>query len=67
MTKLLISVVLILLTFLIYSLYSVFLATLIFTTSLSLLKSRGTGPNLSSSNLSTLLFKLFKPVGTFCN
>ena len=39
--------------------------TLFFTTSLSLLKSTGTGTNLSTSNLSTLLFKLLKLVGTF--
>ena len=35
------------------------------TTSLSLLKSTGTCINLSTSNLSTLLFKLLKLVGTF--
>ena len=38
-----------------------------FTTSVRLLKSRGTGTNLSRSNLSTLLFKLFKLVITFFN
>ena len=39
--------------------YTVFLATF-FTTSLSLLKSTGTGINLSISNLSTSVFKLAK-------
>ena len=40
--------------------YTVFLTTSFFTTSLSLLKSTGTGANLSMSNLSTLVFKLAK-------
>ena len=40
--------------------YTVFLTTLFFTTSLSLLKSTGTGANLSMSNLSTSVFKLAK-------
>ena len=40
--------------------YSVFLTTSFFTTSLSLLKSTGTGANLSISNLSTSVFKLAK-------
>ena len=44
-----------------------FFNNIIFTTSLSLLKSRGIGTNLSTSNLSTLLFKLFKLVGAFFN
>ena len=44
-------------TFFILALYISFLATSFFTTSLSLLKSTGTGTNLSTSNLSTLLFK----------
>ena len=44
-----------------------FLTTVIFTTSLSLLKSTGTSTNLSTSNLSNLLFKLFKLVGIFFN
>ena len=39
--------------------YTVFLTTF-FTTSLSLLKSTGTGANLSMSNLSTSVFKLAK-------
>ena len=39
--------------------------TLFFTTSLSLLKSTGAVTNLRTSNLSTLLFKLLKLVGTF--
>ena len=38
-----------------------------FTTSLSLLKSIETYTNLSTSNLSTLLFKLLKLVGIFLN
>ena len=38
--------------------YSVFLITSFFTTSLSLLKSPGTGTNLSISKLSTSVFKL---------
>ena len=48
--------------FLMLALYTPF-----FTTSLSLLKSTGTGTHLSTSNLSTLLFKLFKLVGIFFN
>ena len=48
--------------FLILALYISFL-----TTSLSLLKPRGAGTNLSTSNLPTLLFKLFKLTGTFFN
>ena len=40
--------------------YTVFLTTSFFTTSLSLLKSTGTGTNLSISNLSTSVFKLTK-------
>ena len=40
--------------------YAVFLTTSFFTTSLSLLKSTGTGTNLSMSNLSTLVFELDK-------
>ena len=36
--------------------YSIFLATSFFTTSPSLLKSTGTGANLSISNLSTSVF-----------
>ena len=51
--------------FLISALYISFLTTSFFTTSLSLLKSTGTGTNLSTSNLSTLLFKWLKLVGTF--
>ena len=41
--------------------------TSLFTPELSLLKSTGTGTNLSTFNLSTLLFKLLKLVGTFFN
>ena len=50
--------------FFILALYTSFLISSFFTTSLSLLKSTGTGTNLSTSNLSTLIFKLFKPIGT---
>ena len=38
--------------------YTAFLTTSFFTTSLSLLKSTGTGANLSMSNLSTSVFRL---------
>ena len=41
--------------FFILALYTSFLTTSFFTTLLSLLKSRGTSTNLSTSNLSTLL------------
>ena len=51
----------------ILALYTSFL-TKFFTTSLSLFKSTGTGTNLSTSNLSTLLFiKLLKLLGSFFN
>ena len=46
--------------FFILALYTSFLMTYFFTASLSLLKSTGTG-----TNLSTLFFKLLKLVGTF--
>ena len=36
-----------------------------FTTSLSLLRSTGTGPSLPTCNLSTFLAKLFKLIGMF--
>ena len=36
-----------------------------FTTSLSLLRSTGAGPNLSTCNLSTFLAKLLKLIGMF--
>ena len=49
--------------FLVLALYTSFLTTSFFPTSLSLLKSTGTGTNLSLSNLSTLLLKLLKLVG----
>ena len=50
------------------ALYTSFSKTSFFTTSLSLLlKSTGTSTNLSISNLSTLLFKLLKLLGTFFN
>ena len=38
-----------------------------FTTSFNLLKTKGKGTNLPTSNLSALLFKLLKLVGTFFN
>ena len=53
--------------FLILALYTSFLTTLFFTASLRLLTSKGTGTNLSKSNLSTLLYKLLKLIGTFFN
>ena len=40
--------------------YSVFLTTILFTTWLCFAKSLGTGVNLSTSNLSTSVFKLVK-------
>ena len=52
---------------LILAFYTSFLTTSFFTTSFSLLKSTGTGTNLSISNLSTLLFKSLKLLGTFFN
>ena len=52
---------------LILALYSVCLTTSFFTTLPSLLKSTGTGANLSISNLSTLLFKLLKLFGKLFN
>ena len=63
-SKSLVLVVLILLTFLINSSYSVFLTTSYFTTSLSLLKSRDVVSNSPISNLFILFFKLLKPLGT---
>ena len=51
--------------FFILALYTYFSTTSFFTTSLSLLKSTGTGTNLLTSNLSTLFFNLPKLVGTF--
>ena len=50
--------------FLILALYKSFL-TSFFNASLNLLKSTETGTNLSTSNLSSLLFKLLKFLGTF--
>ena len=47
--------------FFILALYTSFLTTSFFTTSLSLIKSTGTGTYLSTFNLSTLLFKLLNP------
>ena len=43
-------------------LYTSFLTTSFFITSLNLLKSTGTSNNLSASNLSTLDFKLAKSI-----
>ena len=43
-----------------------FLTTSFFASSLSLLELTGTGTNLRTSNLSTLLFKRFKLVG-YCS
>ena len=53
--------------FLILALYISFLIMSFFAATLSLLKSIGTGAYLSTSNLSTLLFKLLKSAGTFFN
>ena len=53
--------------FFILALYTPFLTTSFFTTWLCLLKSTGTGTYLSTSNFSTLLFKLFTLVGIFFN
>ena len=53
--------------FWILALCTSFLTTSFFITSFSLLKSTGTGTNLSISNLSTLLFELLKRLGTFFN
>ena len=50
------SLVSILFTFATNLLYTVFLTTQFFTTSLNLLKSTGIGTNLSWSNLSTSVF-----------
>ena len=49
------------------ALYTSFLTASFFIISLSLLKSTGTGTNLSTCILSTLLFKLLKLVGMFFN
>ena len=54
------SLVSVLFTFATNLLYTVFLTTLFFTTSLTLLKSTGTGANLPMSNLSTSVFRLAK-------
>ena len=51
--------------FFILALYTSFLTTSFFTTLLSLHKSTGTGTNLSTFNLSILLFKLLKLAGKF--
>ena len=51
--------------FLILALNTSFLTTSFFKASLSVLKTTGTGSYLSSSNLSTLLFKLLKVVSWY--
>ena len=51
---------------LILALYSVFLTTSFFTTSLSLLKSTGVVSNFLIFSLSILFFKLFKPHFLIC-
>ena len=48
-------------------LYTSFLTTSFFAATLSLLKSTGAGTNLTTSNVSTLFFKLFKLLGTIFN
>ena len=53
--------------FLIWALYPVFLTNLFFITLVILLKSAGTGTNLSMPNWSTLLFKLLKLFGKLFN
>ena len=53
--------------FLVLPVYTSFSTTSFFTKLLSLLKSTGVGTNLSSSKLSTLLFKLHTLVCTFIN
>ena len=53
--------------FLILAIYTYLLTTSCFTTSLSSFKSMGTGTYLSTYNLSTLIFKLFKLVCTLFN
>ena len=50
---------------LILALHSSYFTTSFFITSLSLLKSTGTGTNYLTSKLSDLFFKLLKLVGTF--
>ena len=49
----------------IFALYTSFLKSSFFTTFLGLLKSTGTGTNLSTSNLYTSFFKLLKLVSIF--
>ena len=49
------------------ALYTSFLTTLFVITSLSSFKSTATCTNLSTSDLSTLLFKLLKLLDTFFN
>ena len=53
--------------FFILALYTSFLTTSLFPTSLYLLKPTGTGTNLSVSDLFTLIFKLVKLLGIFFN
>ena len=49
------------------SIIYIFFKNIVFTTSLSLLKSQGALTDLLRSNFSTLLFKLFTLLGTFFN
>ena len=51
--------------FLILAFYTSFLTTSFFTTSLNSFKAAGTGTNLSTSNLSSLFFKVLKPLSLF--
>ena len=51
--------------FLILAFYTSFLTTSFFTTSLNSFKATGTGTNLSTSNLSSLFFKVLKPLSIF--
>ena len=53
--------------FFILALYTSFLTTSLFATSLYLLKPTGAGTNLSVSNLFTIIFKLAKLLGIFFN
>ena len=67
LTKSLVSVVLISLTFSTYLSYSVILTTSVFTTLLSWLKSTGIVSNFPISNPSNLRFKLVTPLGKLSN
>ena len=52
---------------LILALYTSFITIQFFATSVSLLKSTGTGTHLSTCNLSTSLYELLKLLGIFFN